>query len=93
MGSTPLLTRAVAGVSRSAVLWQPGALEKHTRRDRLQRAEVAGRTLTDLEGGAFWTERKRLVELAVKSRLPAVYARLLRARLPSTKCPPKRGAA
>ena len=48
--------------------------------------------LTDLEGGVFWTERKRLVELAVKSRLPAVYARPLGGRLPSTQCPPKRGA-
>ena len=45
-----------------------------------------------LEGGEFWTERKRLVELAVKSRLPAVYARPLGGRLPSTQCPPKRGA-
>ena len=30
--------------------------------------------LTDLEGGVFWTERKRLVDLAAKNRLPAVYA-------------------
>jgi putative ABC transport system substrate-binding protein len=40
-----LLTQAVPGVSRIAVLWQPGALEERTEKDRLQRAEVAGRTL------------------------------------------------
>ncbi len=99
-----LLTQVVPGVSRIAVLWQPGALEERTEKDRLQRAEVAGRTLgvrlqfveargpkdldrafsditraragalTDLEGGVFWSERKRLVDLAAKNRLPAVYA-------------------
>jgi putative ABC transport system substrate-binding protein len=99
-----LLTQAVPGVSRIAVLWQPGALEERTEKDRLQRAEVAGRTLgirlqfveargpkdldrafsditraragalTDLEGSVFWSERKRLVDLAAKNRLPAVYA-------------------
>ena len=30
--------------------------------------------LTDLEGSVFWSERKRLVDLAAKNRLPAVYA-------------------
>ena len=99
-----LLTQAVPGVSRIAVLWQPGALEERTEKDRLQRAEVAGRTLgirlqfveargpkdldrafsdmtraragalTDLEGSVFWSERKRIVDLAAKNRLPAVYA-------------------
>jgi len=44
-----------------------------------------------LEGGEFWTERKRLVELVVKS-LTAVYARPLWGRLLSTRCPPKRAA-
>jgi putative tryptophan/tyrosine transport system substrate-binding protein len=99
-----LLTQAVPGVSRIAVLWQPGALEERTEKDRLQRAEAAGRTLgvrlqflevrgpkdfdrafadmtraragalTDLEGPVFWSERKRIVDLAAKNRLPAVYA-------------------
>src|SRR5262249_38256925 len=40
-----LLTQAVPGLSRIAVLWQPGGLEARTERDRLQRAEAAGRTL------------------------------------------------
>ena len=30
--------------------------------------------LTDLEGSVFWSERKRLVDLATKNRLPAAYA-------------------
>ena len=99
-----LLTQAVPGVSRVAVLWQPGALEERTEKDRLQRAEVAGRALgvrlqfveargpddfdrafsemtraragalTDLEGNMFFSERRRLVDLAGKNRLPAVYS-------------------
>src|SRR5262245_10366046 len=99
-----LLTQAVPGVSLVAVLGQPGALEEHTERDRLQRAQVAGRALgvqlqfveargsgdldrafseivraragalADLEGSVFFTERRRLADLAVKNRLPAVYA-------------------
>ena len=99
-----LLTQAVPGVNRVAVLWQPGALEERTEKDRLQRAEVAGRALgvrlqfveardpkdldrafsdmirahagavTDLEGNLFFSERRHLVDLAAKNRLPAVYA-------------------
>jgi putative tryptophan/tyrosine transport system substrate-binding protein len=98
-----LLTQAVSGVKRIAVLWQPGALDERTQKDRLKRAEDAGHTLgvqlqfveargpkdldrafsemtraragalTDLDG-TFWTERKRLVDLAATHRLPAVYA-------------------
>src|SRR5262245_53623812 len=99
-----LLTQAVPGVRRVAVLWQPGALEELTEKDRLRRAQVAGQTLgvqlqfvetrgpedldrafsdmiraragalTDLEGGIFFSERRRLVDLAAKSRLPTVYS-------------------
>src|SRR2546427_10090219 len=36
------LTQAVPGVSRVAVLWQPGALGERTERDILKEAEVAG---------------------------------------------------
>src|SRR5262249_32147468 len=98
-----LLTQVVPGVSRIAALWRPGALEERAERDRLERAEVAGRALgvrlqfvearspteldrafsditraragalIDLEGIVFWSERKRLVELAARHRLPAVY--------------------
>jgi len=40
-----LLTQAVSGVKRIAVLWQPGALDERTQKDRLKRAEDAGHTL------------------------------------------------
>jgi putative ABC transport system substrate-binding protein len=40
-----LLKQAVPGVSRVAVLWQPGAVDEHTEKDRLKRAEVAARAL------------------------------------------------
>src|SRR3989442_2513975 len=40
-----LLKQAVPGVSRVAVLWQPGALDERTEKDRLKRAEVAARAL------------------------------------------------
>src|SRR5712692_5575876 len=39
------LTQAVPGVSRVAVLWQPGAVGERTDKDLLKRAEVAGRAL------------------------------------------------
>ena len=98
-----LLKQAVPGVSRVAVLWQPGALEEHTEKDRLKRAEVAARALgvrlqfveargptdfdrafsdmtrarasalTVLPSFMFFTERRRLADLAAKNRLPAVY--------------------
>ena len=98
-----LLTQAVPGVSRVAVLWQPGAIGEHTAKDTLKGAEVAARTLgvqlhlaeardpadidrafsdmTRARAGALavWTtamfvrERARLVDLAAKNRLPAVF--------------------
>ena len=40
-----LLTQAVPGVSRVAVLWQPGALGERTEKDILKAAEVAARAL------------------------------------------------
>ena len=97
------LKQAVPGVSRLAVLWQPGALPERTDRDMRQGAEVAARALgvrlqfveargpadfdrafSDITraragalavwGGAiFNSERRRLVELAAKHRLPTVY--------------------
>jgi putative ABC transport system substrate-binding protein len=95
-----LLTLAVPGVSRVAVLWQPG---ERPGRDMLQGAEVAAQALrvqlqfveaqapdeldrafsemTRARAGAltlvtsimFFSERRRLVDLAAKNRLPAVY--------------------
>jgi putative tryptophan/tyrosine transport system substrate-binding protein len=97
------LKQAVPGVSRVAVLWQPGALPERTRKDMLKEAEVAARALgvrlqsveargpddfdrafsemtraradalTVLGSSMFLSERKRLVDLAAKNRLPAVY--------------------
>ena len=98
-----LLTQAVPGVSRVAVLWQPGALDERTDKDMLKAAEVAARALgvrlqfveargpvhfdrafsdmTRTRAGAlivltsvmFINERRRLVDLATKNRLPAIY--------------------
>ena len=98
-----LLTQAVPGVSRVAVLRQPGAVGERTERDTLKGAEVAARALgvrpqfveargpADIDsafsdmtraragGLVVWTtsmfvaERRRLVALAAKHRLPAVY--------------------
>jgi putative ABC transport system substrate-binding protein len=97
------LTQAVPGVSRIAVLWQPGAGAERTERDTLKGAEVAARALgvrlqvaeargpADIDrafshmakarAGAlivfntvmFLSERGRLVALAAKNRLPALY--------------------
>jgi putative ABC transport system substrate-binding protein len=97
------LKQAVPGVSRVAVLWQPGALGERTDKDILKEAEVAALALgvrpqfveargpgdfdrafsdmTKARAGAltvwstpmFLSERRRLVDLAVKNRLPAVY--------------------
>jgi putative ABC transport system substrate-binding protein len=39
------LTQAVPGVSRVAVLWQPGGLDERTEKDMLKGAAVAGRAL------------------------------------------------
>jgi len=97
------LKQAVPGVSRVAVLWQPGGLGERTEKDMLKGAEVAARALgvrlqfveargpadldrafsdmTRARAGAltmlstpmFGSERRRLVDLAAKNRLPAVY--------------------
>src|SRR3984893_13684289 len=97
------IKQAVPGVSRVAVLWQPGAYGERTEKDMLKRAEVAGRALAvrlqvvEARGPAdfdrafsemtraraaaltvwvsvtFANERRRLVDLAAKNRLPAVY--------------------
>jgi putative ABC transport system substrate-binding protein len=98
-----LLTQAVPGVSRVAVLWQPGAVGERTEKDLLKGAEGAARALgvrlqvveargpadidrafsdmtraragalTSLGGPMFFNERRRLVDLAAKNRLPAVF--------------------
>jgi putative ABC transport system substrate-binding protein len=98
-----LLTQAVPGVSRVAVLWQPGAAGERTEEDLLKEAEVAARALgvrlqfveargpadfdrafsdmtrararalTVLPSPMFTSGRRRLVDLAAKNRLPAVY--------------------
>ncbi len=98
-----LLTQAVPGVSRVAVLWQPGAVSERTAKDTLKSAEAAARALgvrlqlvqarspadidrafSEMTRGragalAVWAtatfvrERQRLVALAAKNRLPAVY--------------------
>jgi len=98
-----LLTQAVPGVTRVAVLWQPGAVGDRTEKDTRNEAEVAARALgvrlqfvaargpaeidrafsdmSKARAGAlavwatamFVVERGRLVALAAKNRLPAVY--------------------
>jgi putative ABC transport system substrate-binding protein len=97
------LKQAVPGVSRVAVLWQPGALPERTEKDILKEIEVAARALevrpqfVEARGPAdfdrafsdmtkaraealtvwstpmFVNERRRLVDLAAKNRLLAVY--------------------
>ncbi len=97
------LKQAVPGVSRVAVLWQPGAHGERMDKDMLKGAEVSGRALgvrlqfveargladfdrafsdmtgahagalTVLGSGMFTSERRRLVDLAAKNRLPAMY--------------------
>src|SRR2546425_52155 len=98
-----LLKQAIPGVSRVAVLWQPGAFGERTEKDMLKGVEVAARALgvrlqfvetrgpedfdrafsemtraragalTVLPSNMFVSERRRLVDLAAKNRLPAVY--------------------
>jgi len=98
-----LLTQVVPGISRVAVLWQPGGYPGRTEKDMLKGAEVAGRelgvrpqfvesrgpadfdrafsdmtraragALTVLGSTMLFIERRRLVDLAAKNRLPAVY--------------------
>jgi putative ABC transport system substrate-binding protein len=97
------LKQVVPGLSRVAVLWQPGDVPERTARKMLKEAEVAAGALevrlqffaapdsadfdrafsdmTKARAGAltvftsamFFTERRRLVDLAAKSQLPAVY--------------------
>ncbi len=98
-----LLKQAIPGVSRVAVLWQPGGIGDRTEKDMLKQADVAARALgvrlqvveargpadfdrafsdmtraragalTVLPSAMFLGERRRLVDLATKNRLPAVY--------------------
>ena len=98
-----LLTQAVPGVTRVAVLWHPGVLGERTEKDLLKEADVAARALgmrpqfVEAQGSAdfdrafsdmtrgragaltvlpsvtFSNERRRLVDLAAKHQLPAVY--------------------
>jgi len=98
-----LLTQAVPGVSRVAVLRHPGAQGERTEKEMLKGAEAAARALgvrlqlleargpddldrafsemtrshagalTVLPSSMLFTERRRLVDLAAKNRLPAVY--------------------
>jgi putative tryptophan/tyrosine transport system substrate-binding protein len=97
------LKQAVPGVSRVAVLWQPGGQGERLDKDMLKEAEVAARALgvrlqivearrpadfdrafsamtrgragalTVLGNNMFIIEQRRLVDLAAKTRLPAVY--------------------
>jgi putative ABC transport system substrate-binding protein len=97
------LKEAVPGVSRVAVLWQPGDVPETTAKNLLKEAEVAARALgvrvqfveargpadfgrafsemtkahadalSVLTSAKFFNERRRLVDLAAKHRLPAVY--------------------
>ena len=97
------LKQALPGVSRVAVLWEPGGGGERTDKDMLKRAEVAGQALgvrlqyveargpadfdrafsdmtrahagalTVLPSPMFFNERRRLVDLAAKHRLPAGY--------------------
>ena len=78
-----LLKQAVPGISRVAVLWEPDGGGERTDKDMLKRAEVAGQALgvrlqyvealTVLPSPMFFNERRRLVDLAAKHRLPAGY--------------------
>jgi putative tryptophan/tyrosine transport system substrate-binding protein len=98
------LKQAVPGVTRVAVLWQPGGHDERTDKDILKEAEVSARALgvrlqfveargpadfdrafsdmtrarmgalTVLTSVMFLNERRRLADLAAKTRLPAVYS-------------------
>jgi putative tryptophan/tyrosine transport system substrate-binding protein len=102
--SLELLTEAVPGVSRAALLLKPDSMPDRARKERLEAAEVAARALkvrlqvievggpedfarafsdmTRARAGALYVlttpvfeiERRRLVDLAAKNRLPTVYA-------------------
>src|SRR5437773_3315203 len=98
-----LLKHTVPGLSRVAVIWQPGGVPERAEKDMLKEAHAAARALavglqfvetrgpadfdrafsdmTRAHAGAltvlgspmFVIERRRLVDLAAKNRLPAVY--------------------
>lgn len=98
-----LLKQAVPGVTRVAVLWQPGGLGERTEKDQLKEADTAAQALgvrlqfleargpadldrafsemtraragalTVLTSTMLFGVRRRLVDLAVKNRLPTVY--------------------
>ncbi|MGH7301995.1 MAG: ABC transporter substrate-binding protein [Candidatus Rokuibacteriota bacterium] len=98
-----LLKQALPGVSRVAVLWQPGAMGERTEKDMLKGAEAVARALgvrlqfieargpddfdrafsdmTKARAGALivltspmlFSERRRLADLAAKTRLPTVF--------------------
>src|SRR2546427_8306911 len=98
-----LLTQTVTGVSRVALLWEPGTMQERADKDTLRAADVAARALgvrlqvVEVRGPADFdkafsdmtreragavtvmgstmisSERRRLVDLAAKHRLPAVY--------------------
>jgi len=97
------LKHAVPGVTRVAVIRQPGVVGERTEKDMLKGAEVAARALgvrlqfveaggpgdfdrvfsdittargeavTVLTSAMLFSERRRLVDLAAKNRLPVVY--------------------
>jgi putative ABC transport system substrate-binding protein len=101
--SLEVLKEAIPGITRVAVLWQPGAHGERAQRDMSHGTEIAARRLAvrlqfveardrdDLDRAfaemartrasalvvlttiMFFTEHRRLVDLAAKSRLPAVY--------------------
>jgi putative tryptophan/tyrosine transport system substrate-binding protein len=97
------LKQVVPGVSRVAVLWEPGGSGERTDKDMLKAADAAARALgvrpqfveargpadfdrafsdmtkarvdalTVLRSAMFFGERRLLLQLAAKNRLPAVY--------------------
>jgi putative ABC transport system substrate-binding protein len=99
-----LLRQTVPGVSRVALLWQPGAVPERSEKILLKEADVAARALrlrlqvVEARGPAdvdrafsdmiraragaltvpstpmFAGERRRLVDLAAKNRLPTVFS-------------------
>jgi putative ABC transport system substrate-binding protein len=98
-----VLTQAVPGVSRVAILWEPGSMPERTQKDIRREADVAAQMLgvrlqvvevrdpgdfdkafsdmTRERAGAVTVmgstmiidQRRRLVDLAAKHRLPALY--------------------
>ena len=101
--SLEVLKEAIPGITRVAVLWQPGAHGERAQRDMSHGTEIAARTLAvrlqfveardrdDLDRAfaemartkasglvvltsiMFFTEHRRLVDLAAKTRLATVY--------------------